>query len=104
MRPCLIIAAGILAAAPLASLSPARSAEPLRMTACPSREKTEQILQSGGNLNPDGCRTVTVTRVDSPAGPVCVMNFGESQGIVGAITSAAVPTEWWTSCENLRQP
>jgi hypothetical protein len=89
------------------TLSPLVSwaAEPLQINVCPSREKAEQIVQSSGNLMPEGCRKVTITRVDSPAGPLCVMDFGQDgQGIIGTIKDAAITTQWWTPCSSLHSP
>lgn len=106
MRLTTTLAAAVLASVPILGPSgSARAAEPLRIEACPSRDKAEQVKQSNGSLSPDGCRTVTVTSVDSPAGPMCVMKFGGSKsGIVGQIAGAVETTEWWTACSNLRAP
>ncbi|MXP64675.1 hypothetical protein E0493_15085 [Roseomonas sp. M0104] len=106
--PRLVAAAAALGAAmgaALLCLGEASAAEPLRIAACPSREKMEQTLQSGGRLSPDGCRTVTVTEVGSPAGPLCVLEFAQqSGGIVGAITDAVATTQWWVDCKDLHRP
>ena len=65
----------------------ARAADPLQVKICPSRNKAETIVQSQAKLMPDGCRTVTVTRVQSPAGPICSIDFGQdSEGILGKVT------------------
>ena len=100
------MAIAVLALVPAVSLfGLAKAAEPLHIEVCPSRDKAEQARQSNGSLSPDGCRTVTVTRVDSPAGPMCAMKFGESKsGVIGQITSAVETTEWWTACSNLQAP
>ena len=63
------------------------------------------MIGSEGKFSPDGCRLVTVTRVQSPEGPICVIDFGtQGNSIVGAITDAALTTQWWTACGNLRSP
>ncbi len=101
------ISASMLLAACLAigSHRAAVAAKPLQIQACPSRDKAEQLVQSNGNLSPDGCRTVTVTSVDSPAGAMCVVKFGDAKsGIVGQITSAVETTAWWMPCSNLHAP
>ena len=87
------------------ALSHIAVAEQFRMNLCPSQQKTEQILQSDGKLRPDDCRTVTVTRVESPAGAVCVLDFGsDGEGILGSIRDATMTTKWWTPCANLHAP
>ncbi|MDJ0387780.1 hypothetical protein QMO56_06615 [Roseomonas sp. E05] len=86
-------------------LGEAGAAEPLSIAACPTREKMEQAIQSNGNLSPEGCRAVTVTEVDSPAGPLCVLEFAQQNGgIVGAITDAVATTQWWVACKDLHRP
>lgn len=83
----------------------ARAAEPVQFKVCPSQEKVEQILQSNGSFVPDDCRTVTVTRVESPAGPICVLDSGkDNPGVLGTIRDAITTTQWWTACANLRAP
>jgi len=83
----------------------ALAADPLQVRICPSRDKVENILQSDGKLMPDGCRTVTVTRVQSPAGSICSIDFGQdSQGILGTVRDAVTTTQWWTACSNLQAP
>ena len=74
-------------------------------TACETQQDLEQVIQSQGELMPEGCRTVTITSVDSPAGELCVIDIGEQDpGIVGAITEAAVPTQWWMACADIQRP
>jgi len=75
--------------------------------ACASQQEMEQVVQSQRELMPEGCRTVSITEVDTPAGELCVLDFEEEDpGVVGAITEAAVPTRWWIICadvESLRE-
>ncbi|MBN8903689.1 MAG: hypothetical protein BGO51_11095 [Rhodospirillales bacterium 69-11] len=72
---------------------------------CPTRDKAAQIVQSHGNLMPDGCRTVTVTRVDSPAGPICQVNMQQdTKGVLNALRDAVTTDQWWTACDNLSAP
>jgi hypothetical protein len=73
--------------------------------ACESQQEMEQVIQSEGELMPEGCRTVTVTPVDTPAGELCALEFQEEDpGIVGAIAEAAVPTQWWVACADIGRP
>jgi len=83
----------------------ASATEPVQATVCPSQAKAEQVLQSQGHFVPDDCRTLRVTRVDSPAGPLCVMDFsGNNAGILGALKDAVATTQWWAACAALHGP
>ena len=44
--------------------------------------------------------------MDAPAGPVCVIEFGQQHnGVLGAVRDAVANTDWWTACrEGLRAP
>jgi hypothetical protein len=87
------------------ALSHIAVAQQFRMNVCPSQQQTEQILQSDGKLRPDDCRAVTVTRIEAPAGALCVLDFGSNgEGILGSIRDATMPTKWWTACANLHAP
>lgn len=100
----LLTSAALLAAA-LVMVKPALAADPTQIQICPSREKIEQIIQSDGHLTPDGCRMARITRVNSPAGPICQLDLGQGgQGIVGSLRDAVSDTQWWTSCANLGSP
>jgi hypothetical protein len=73
--------------------------------ACESQQEIEQIIQSQGELMPDGCRTITIIPVDSPAGQLCVIDIGEDDpGVIGEIAEAAVPTDWWVACADIERP
>jgi hypothetical protein len=73
--------------------------------ACESQQEMEQIIQSQGELMPDGCRTITITRVDSPAGQLCVIDIAEDDpSVLGGIAEAAVPTDWWVACADIERP
>jgi hypothetical protein len=77
----------------------------LSFPACESQQEIEQVIQSQGELMPEGCRTVTITAVDTPAGELCVLVFEqEDPGVVGAITQAAVPTQWWVAGADIERP
>ncbi len=101
----LVGAAGLALASGFVVMQPTWAAEPLQVHACPTRDKAEQQQQSKGALTPDGCRTLTVTRVDSSAGAMCLIKFGDAPaGILGTITDAVTTTEWWTACGNIHSP
>ncbi len=85
--------------------APALAQEQESFPACETQQEMEQVIQSQGELMPDGCRTVTITPVDTPAGELCALEFeAEDPGIVGAITEAAVPTQWWMACADIERP
>jgi len=94
-----------IVAASFVSVESALAADPTQIQICPSREKIEQIIQSGGNLTPDGCRMARITRVNSPAGAICQLDLGQGgQGLVGSLRDAVSDAQWWTSCANLGVP
>jgi hypothetical protein len=71
--------------------------------ACPSQRKLEQVIGSKGQFVPGDCRKLTVTRVQSGSTETCVLDF-ESSGdpsFIDRLRSAAVPTQWWVSCDDL---
>ena len=91
-------------AVPLAAgpVGPALAQASLR--ACETQQELEQVLESRGEFMPDGCREISITAIDTPAGELCVLDFrAEDQGILGTITEAAVPTQWWVACAELRR-
>jgi hypothetical protein len=96
----LIIALALPALATIAASPPADAQDSL--VACETQTEIEQVLQSGGDLMPDGCRNLTVTRVDADAAELCVLDFQDPDpGIVGQLTEAAVPSQWWVACDEL---
>jgi hypothetical protein len=103
MRAHAVLAVGTLllgAAAPLPL-----AAQPQQVPVCPSQDKAQQVLEDPGGPLPDGCRLVAVRRVDTPAGPLCAVNFGQGdQGLLEDLVDAAVTTRWWTACANLQPP
>ena len=95
---------GLLLLAGLASSTTFAAAGSKQIPVCPTQTKAEQIVQSQGKFTPEGCQTMTVTEIDSPAGPICVLDLSQKQGVIGAIESAVTTTQWWTACANLRVP
>ncbi|MBV1800232.1 hypothetical protein [Siccirubricoccus sp. G192] len=77
-------------------------AQPQQVAVCPTMALVQQTLQNPGGPLPEGCRLVTVRRVDSPAGPLCAVDFSEEgQGLLGDIIDSAVQTRWWAACATL---
>src|SRR3954447_7838543 len=88
------LAATLLIALPGITLA----ADPLQIRICPTLDKTEQILQSHGNLMPDGCQIATVTRVNSSAGSICQVDLSQNdQGALNTLRNAVSTTHWWTA-------
>jgi hypothetical protein len=97
----------MISAACLAALAVpgAPQAQTREVPVCASRADAEPMLQAERSATlPEGCRTATVRRLDTPAGPLCAIAFGNGDGIVGALRDAVAETEWWTACANLRAP
>lgn len=93
----------LMAALMLAPASFATAEPPLIV--CPSQQELEQVLQSEGDLIPEGCRRLTISRVESAAGPLCMMDFqARDPGVLDQLTEAAAPTQWWLHCELLADP
>ncbi len=59
--------------------------------------------EAQGRFVPPDCRQLTITRVQSGTTELCVLNFEPSgdPGFLDQLRRAAVPTQWWVSCENL---
>jgi hypothetical protein len=96
-----VVAATVLFEA-LAPLAAPRAAETRQAPVCPSPEKAQQVAQGGGGAAlPEGRRLVHVRRLDTPAGPVCGVDFAGGRGVTGAIADATTTTQWWTACANL---
>lgn len=69
---------------------------------CTSQQAVEQVVQSRGEIWPDGCRRVRVTRLATNAGEVCRVELGPEEGVAGALRDVVSTNEWWTPCANLR--
>lgn len=90
---------------PLAFLAlPAAAAAqtPQGFIACESQQELDQHLASDRQFMPDGCRNIAVTSLDSEFGRICVMDFQpDDDGVIGRLTDAALPTQWWALCGDL---
>jgi hypothetical protein len=104
MRAC-HAAAAVLGAALLGGPTPSR-AQSTQVPVCPSLALAQQARRTPpGAPLPEGCRVVRVLRVDTPAGPVCAVDFSaDGRGLLADIMDAAVQTRWWTACANLSPP
>lgn len=90
----------------LTGLSAAHAQGDRSFPACPSQQELEQVIGSDGKFTPEACRDLTVTKVKSGKAEICVLDFepGGDPGFVERLRSAAVPTQWWVSCQNLSVP
>jgi hypothetical protein len=84
-------------------------AQSSQVPVCPSLALAQQAARAQqaapGAPLPAGCRMVGVRRVDTPAGPVCAVDFSEDgQGLFADVMDATVQTRWWTACANLSPP
>ena len=72
-------------------------------TACPSQQKMEQVVGSQNRFNPEDCRKLTITRVQSGATELCVLDFAREAdaGFLDQLKRAAVPQQWWVACDDL---
>jgi hypothetical protein len=69
--------------------------------ACSSQTALEQYLDSNGDLMPDECRAVSFTVLESGGRQLCVADISSGgNSLLGGLADAAVPTEWWTSCQD----
>jgi hypothetical protein len=90
-----------------AALTPAMAQDaaangPQSFPACQSQQDLEQILNSDGQLMPDGCRNLSITPVRSENGTLCVIDFSEAgQGVLEGLRDAALPDQWWVRCDSL---
>jgi hypothetical protein len=100
-----ILAAGLSLLAGFAPGMARAQSQVERLPLCPSEDKAAQIVQSRGGYMPEDCRVATITRFDTPSGPICLLDFGQDRGgIFGELKNAVTATKWWTACPNLRAP
>ena len=71
------------------------------MLACPSQSELEQSINSDGAITPDDCTTLQVNSLRSDSGDLCLIEFGQDEGLIGSLRDAAFPSQWWVSCDAL---
>ena len=85
----------------LSAIAPV-TAQETSLTACESQQEMEQVIQSNGDLMPDGCRTLTITSVEAEAGELCVLNFEATDpGLLDSLQEEVTTTQWWVDCAEL---
>ena len=92
---CVVVAlAGFVAATGVAAQS--------EVPACQNQLSLEQMLESNGDIFPDDCRSAQISRIESEAGWLCLIDFsGERESLLDDLRTAAVPEEWWFPCDAL---
>lgn len=73
------------------------------LIACRTQQEIEQVMGSDARFRPDGCRALTITRIRSGDGEVCVLNFeaaGE-EGVIERLRDVATQTQWWVDCAKI---
>jgi hypothetical protein len=93
----------VLVASALVAASSAVAQGDRSFTACPSQHKLEQVVGSQNRFTPDDCRRLTITRVQSGKTELCVLDFGRDAdaGFLDQLKRAAVPQQWWVTCDDL---
>lgn len=102
MRVPFIISALLLASLQTGS-GHAQSAGERTLIACGTQQEIEQVMGSDARFRPDGCQTLTITRVRSGDRDVCVLNFkaaGE-EGVIERLREVATQTQWWVDCAKI---
>lgn len=96
MQRCVWLAAVVLAV----SQGTAAAQEPVAV--CQEQSELEQVLGSGGDIMPDGCRGLAVSVLEQDGERLCLLDFTETDGgFLGQLREAAVAEAWWVRCENL---
>ncbi|MCF1504811.1 hypothetical protein [Afifella sp. H1R] len=96
----LVAAGAATALITLAIAAPAAAQE--RFPACQSQQSLQQIIGSNGELMPSDCRNLTITRLESDSGSLCLIDFSNAGGgVVQALRDAAMPEKWWVRCDQL---
>lgn len=86
----------------LGSQAPANAQEQAVFSVCESQQELEQVISSEGTILPDGCRTLTVSSLQSNGEELCLLDLSSSDnGVLDQIRDAAVSQQWWVRCADL---
>ena len=86
----------------LGSQAPAIAQQQAVFSACESQQELEQVIASAGSILPDGCRTATVSSLQSNGEELCLLDLSSSgDGVLNQIRDAAVNPQWWVRCADL---
>ena len=82
------------------AMSGATAQEPT--IACQTQQELEQVIASGGQIMPDGCRSMSITPLETDEAHLCMLDFtAGDEGIVSQLREVAVNEQWWVSCADL---
>lgn len=88
------IAAYTLMSMPVAAQTPA--------LACGSQQSLEQALMSSGEIVPDDCRPVRLSRLTSEGRDLCLLDLSQTDdGLIGSLRDVATQEQWWLDCNDL---
>lgn len=91
----------LIAAAAICLGYPAANAQET-IPACESQQELEQVLDSDGRIMPDGCRSVSLSVLDSDGQRLCLLDLSaDGEGFVEQLRDAAISEQWWFRCEDL---
>lgn len=101
MRLSHLLLGSLLAIATTPALSQTATNEHV-LSACSSQQELEQVMQSNGAINPDGCWTLTVNALDADGNRLCLLQIAPNdQNVLGKLQDLASPSEWWVRCDAL---
>lgn len=69
--------------------------------ACPSQQELEQAVGSAGEIRPDECTTIEISKLSSDGMDLCLIDFGIDEGFLGRLRDVAMPSQWWVRCDDL---
>ena len=72
------------------------------LSICATQQELEQVIASDGSIFPDGCRTATVSSLESDGEALCLLDLSSSgDGVFDQLRDAAVSQQWWVRCADL---
>ncbi|WP_297110522.1 hypothetical protein [uncultured Devosia sp.] len=69
--------------------------------ACPSQQDLEQFVSSNGDIQPEDCTVIDISKLTSEGQELCLIDFGVDEGFLGRLREVAMPSQWWVRCEDL---
>ena len=85
--------------APAATPAAAQGVVPLY--ACSTQSQLQQIIDSGGDFVPDGCRSLNVSVLETGTERLCVLQLGEGGGVLQQLQDFVSDSELWVRCDLL---
>ena len=69
--------------------------------ACPSQQGLEQAIGSSGDIFPEDCTVINVSKLTSGGEELCLIDFGVDEGFLGRLRDVAMPSQWWVRCSDI---